>query len=139
MGETAAQIDRYSRQIDELSTESTQEKLASMTAASTISEIQLRMQTVEQTLAEKRERAETLKQSDADFAKMLADTESRIQALSNTVKGYEMRLNSRRQRAEAAKKQSENCIWTPTNAPAAPACWRIWSAIWRAFPKASSW
>ncbi|OUO74286.1 chromosome segregation protein SMC [Anaeromassilibacillus sp. An250] len=107
MGETAAQIDRYSRQIDELSTESTQEKLASMTAASTISEIQLRMQTVEQTLAEKRERAETLKQSDADFAKMLADTESRIQALSNTVKGYEMRLNSRRQRAEAAKKQSE--------------------------------
>ncbi len=107
MGETAAQIDRYSRQIDELSTESTQEKLASMTAASTISEIQLRMQTVEQTLAEKRERAETLKQSDADFAKMLADTESRIQALSNTVKGYEMRLNSRRQRAEAAKQQSE--------------------------------
>ena len=57
-----------------------------MTAASTIAEIQLRMQTVDQTLAEKHERAEALEQSDADFTKMLADSQERIQALSNAVK-----------------------------------------------------
>ena len=38
---------------------------------------------------------------------MLADSQERIQALSNAVKGYELRLNSRRQRAETAKQQSE--------------------------------
>ncbi len=65
------------------------------------------MQTVDQTLAEKHERAEALEQSDADFTKMLADSQERIQALSNAVKGYELRLNSRRQRAETAKQQSE--------------------------------
>lgn len=107
MGETAAKIDGYSRQISALSAESTQRKLASLTAESTISEIELRMQTVEQTLSEKRARAKELEQSGADYARMLADTTDRILALTNTVKGYQLRLNSRRQRAEAAKQQSE--------------------------------
>ena len=38
---------------------------------------------------------------------MLREADDRIEALSNTVKGYEMRLNSRRQRAETAKQQSD--------------------------------
>ncbi|WP_050698383.1 chromosome segregation protein SMC [Anaeromassilibacillus senegalensis] len=107
MGETVSQIDAYSRQINALSTASTEQKLASMTAASTISEIKLRMQTVEESLAEKRLRAQELEQSGADYAQMLVDTQDRIQALGNTVKGYELRLNSRRQRVENAKQQSD--------------------------------
>lgn len=107
MGETVAQIDAYSRQINALSAASTEQKLASMTAASTISEIKLRMQTVEESLAEKRDRAQELKQSGAEYAQMLVDTQDRIQALGNTVKGYELRLNSRRQRVENAKQQSD--------------------------------
>lgn len=107
MGETVSQIDAYSRQINALSAASTEQKLVSMTAASTISEIKLRMQTVEESLAEKRLRAQELEQSGADYAQMLVDTQDRIQALGNTVKGYELRLNSRRQRVENAKQQSD--------------------------------
>ena len=44
-----------------------------------------------------------------------------------------------KRRTRAPSSRVKSSIWTPTNAPAAPACWRIWSGIWRAFPKASSW
>ncbi len=107
MSETDAGIDDYTRKIAALSTDVTNAKLAEMTAASSISEIELRLSTVDETIKAKQTQSQELKAAADDYAKMLSDTDGRIQSFTNSVKGYELRLASRRQRMEAAKELSD--------------------------------
>lgn len=107
MSDTDAAIERYNEQIGALSGDATQAKLSEMTAASSISEIERRLSSVAESLAAKQAQQQELNAAVAEYAKMLADTDDRIGALTNTVKGYEMRLLSRRQRMEAAKQQND--------------------------------
>ncbi len=107
MSETTGKIDVYSRQIADLTAKATQAKVDEMTAASSISEIDLRLSTVGKTLTAKQAQALELKIAAEDYAKMLSDTDERMNSLSNSVKGYEMRLSSRRQRMETMKQQSD--------------------------------
>ncbi len=107
MSETDAGIDRYTSQISALSTDATNAKLTEMTSASTISEIGLRLTSLDETLAAKQAQREELHTASEDYAKMLADTDEHINTLTNTVKGYEMRLSSRRQRMEEAKQHCD--------------------------------
>lgn len=107
MSDTDASIDDYSRQISSLSADATQAKLTEMTAASSISEIELRLSTVDDTINTKQSQLSELKSAADDYTKMLSDTDERILSLTNSVKGYELRLTSRRQRMEAAKEQSD--------------------------------
>jgi len=107
MSETTAKIDGYTCQIADLTAKATEATVTEMTAASSISEIELRLSTVGETLQSKQARALELKNTAADYAKMLSDTDDRMNSLSNSVKGYELRLNSRRQRMETMKQQSD--------------------------------
>ncbi len=107
MGDTEAKINQYTSQIEELSAEATGAKLAEMTAGSSITEIELRLSSVDETIGAKQTQSQELKTAEEDYAKMLSDTETRISSLTNAGKGYELRLTSRRQRMEAAKEQSD--------------------------------
>ncbi len=108
MNETDGKIDGYMRRITELTAEATEMKVAEMTAASSISEIELRLSSVDGTVREKQAQADELKNAANDYAGMLADTDDRIQSLTNTIKGYELRLNTRRQKLEAVKAQCDS-------------------------------
>ena len=107
MNETVGKIDGYTRKISECNTQATEAKVAEMTAVSSITEIQLRLADIDQTIQSKKAQASELQKASEDYAKMLSDTDERIAALTNSSKGYEMRLNTRRQRMETVKQQSE--------------------------------
>ncbi|MDF1495929.1 chromosome segregation protein SMC [Caproiciproducens sp. CPB-2] len=107
MNETTGKIDGYTREIAECANQATEAKVAEMTAVSSITEIQLRLTDIAQTIRAKKEQMAQLQKESGDYAKMLSDTDERIGALTNTAKGYELRLNTRRQRMEAVKQQSE--------------------------------
>lgn len=108
MSETDGKIDGYMRRIADLTSEATETKVAEMTAASSISEIELRLSTVDETIQAKKAQAAELKSAAEDYVAMLSDTDERIQALTNTIKGYELRLESRKQRMEKAKEESNH-------------------------------
>lgn len=107
MSESDAGIDQYTQKINTLNGQATDAKLAEMTSSSAISEISLRLTSVEKSIQIKQTQLQELQKAAEDYAKMLADTDERITALNNAVKGYEMRLTSRRQHMEAAKQQNE--------------------------------
>ncbi|WP_312693015.1 chromosome segregation protein SMC [Caproiciproducens sp.] len=107
MNETTGKIDGYTRKIAECNTQATEAKVAEMTAVSSITEIQLRLADIDQTIRSKKIQASQLQKASEDYAKMLSDTDERIAALTNSSKGYEMRLNTRRQRMETVRQQSE--------------------------------
>ena len=109
MSESGSEINTYTTRLTELSANSSDAKVAAMTAASSISEITLRMSAVDETLVVKQNQADELKHTADDCKVMLSDTDDKISGLKNTVKGYEMRLTSRRQRAETFKQQSDKC------------------------------
>ncbi len=107
MSESTGKIDEYTRKIAELTTQATEAKVAEMTAVSSITEIQLRLADIAQTVQSKKTQASQLQKESDDTAKMISDTDERIAALTNSSKGYEMRLNTRRQRMETIKQQSD--------------------------------
>lgn len=107
MSETDARIDGLNRKISELGTEATREKMTEMTSSSSVAEIDLRLAAVEENIGAKQKQVLDLQKAAADYAAMAADAEDRVQALTNAVRGYEMRLGARRQRVEAAKQQSD--------------------------------
>ncbi len=108
MSETDGKVDGYMRRITELTAQATEMKVAEMTAASSISEIELRLSSVDGTVKEKQAQADELKNAANDYAAMLSDTDDRIQSLTNTIKGYELRLNTRRQKLGTAKAQCDS-------------------------------
>ena len=107
MSATDAGIDDYTRRIGDLSNEATRQKMAEMTSASTISEIELRLTSVDESIRTKQAQQQELQAAADDFTRMLSETDEHIEALNNAVKGYEMRLSARRQRMETAKQQSD--------------------------------
>lgn len=107
MSDTDASIDDYTRRIASLSADVTSAKLTEMTAASAIAEIELRLSTVNETAKAKQAQSLELKAAADDYTKMLSDTDDRVQSFTNSVKGYELRLTSRRQRMDAAKEHSD--------------------------------
>lgn len=107
MSDTDTNIDDFTRRINELSNRATDAKLTEMTAASSITEIERRLTSVNESIENKRGKLQQLDIASQDYEKMLADTDERIGALTNTVKGYEMRLVSRRQKMDQAKAKSD--------------------------------
>lgn len=107
MSETTGRIDSFSQRIAELTAQATEAKVAEMTAASTISEIELRLAAIRQSMAEKQKQKEQLEKSSDSYKRKLDDAENHIQTLLNTVNGHKMRLDTRVRRREAAKQQSD--------------------------------
>ncbi|QEY34232.1 chromosome segregation protein SMC [Caproiciproducens galactitolivorans] len=107
MSETAEKIDDYTRQIAKLTAQATEAKVAKMTAVSSIAEIQLRISQIAESVRSKKLQTEKLQNAEKEAKKKLAEADERIHALSNSVKGYEMRLATRRKRMEDLKKQSD--------------------------------
>ena len=107
MEEFSGRMEESTRALAQLSAKASDAKIGAMTAASSIAEIGLRRSNVSGALAAKRKQAEELGRTANDCAEMLREADERITALTNAGKGCEMRLDSRRRRAEAARQESD--------------------------------
>ena len=107
MSATEAEIDGISRCIAELTAEAAESKGAEMSAHAAVSEITLRLDAVRKSAAEKQKREQELRDSAEDYRQKLAESDDRIQALSNAAAGYKMRFDARAAKRDAAKQQSD--------------------------------
>lgn len=82
-------------------------KVAQVTAQSSIQEIEARQQAVTQKVAQSSQREQELTQSLQDYRQMLQEAQQQADSLRNTQKGYEMRLNTRRQKREELKAKAD--------------------------------
>lgn len=82
-----------------------EERIKLSSAQSSMAEIRLRAGAVEETARQLNQRTAAAEQEGKELAQMLADTENSIAAGENTVKGYELRLETRRQKVQAAKSE----------------------------------
>jgi chromosome segregation protein len=103
MDEASAKIDRLTRDLVGLSARATEAKVSETSALSSITEITLRQKAVLESAADKQSRKETLNQSAEEISAKLRELDERLEALQNTVKGYEMRLQSRGSKKESAR------------------------------------
>lgn len=82
-----------------------EERIRLSSAQSSMTEIRLRAGAVEETAVQLNQRVLAAEQEGRELAQMLADTENAIAAGENSVKGYELRLETRRQKVQAAKSE----------------------------------
>ncbi len=101
--EAARQMEQAAVEQAQRSASLSEERIRLSAAQSSMAEIRLRAEAVEESirLAEEREKSANAEGSELD--QMLADTEQGISAGENAVKGYELRLETRRKKAQAAK------------------------------------
>ena len=107
MDETDERIRSASLKIAELTAKAAEVKAQEMSAASTIAEIALRVDALARSTGEKQKSRESLKQSAENFRRELTEADAKIQSLGNTVKGYQMRTESRAAKREAARQKSD--------------------------------
>ncbi len=102
--------DEATRQIEQATVEAAQytaslseQRVLLSSAQSSMGEIRLRAGAVEESCRKNREREQAALAEEAELSRMLQDTENSIQAEENAIKGHELRMDSRRKKAEAAK------------------------------------
>lgn len=106
--------DEATRQIEQAAVEQAQrsatlseERIRLSSAQSSMNELRLRAGAVEESERQNGERQKAAETEAEELQQMLADTENAISAGENTVKGYELRLESRRKRAQSAKEDMD--------------------------------
>ncbi len=80
-----------------------EERIRLSSAQSSMAEIKLRAGAVEEALQQTSQRQAESEKEARELGQMLEDTEKAISAGENTAKGYELRLETRRKKAEEAK------------------------------------
>lgn len=84
-----------------------EERIRLSSAQSSMGEIKLRAGAVEDAARQLAERAAANEQEAAELSQMLDDTQRNIDAQQNAISGYELRMDSRRKRAETAKAEAD--------------------------------
>lgn len=106
-GKSSSLLQEHNSQLTKLNIELANAKVASMTGASSISDVKARLATIEQTLYTKTKQLD--EQSDAynDYKEMSTEAVEKVNSLINTVKGCEMMLVSRQRKRDELKSQQD--------------------------------
>lgn len=107
MEKSSKEIDHLAAQISEYQTKASGFKISEMTAASSISEIERRLADIQSALMERQVQSQKAGKEKKEYTELLEQMVEKIHSLTNTAKGYEIRLHSRRQKVEEAKKSSD--------------------------------
>ena len=99
--------DSLSKELSALSIKASNAHVACMTAASSIREVEARLDAVKTGIISRSDAIKQTKQALADYTAMQQDAQERVQELANMVKGYEIRLGSKKQKLESAKQQAD--------------------------------
>ncbi|MCF2651930.1 chromosome segregation protein SMC [Anaeromassilibacillus senegalensis] len=101
------EIDAVSASLAELNAALAEARVRQTSAESSVQEIRSRADTVDSAIRESETRIAALEKEESELQTMLSDTLSRIQTAENAVRGYELRLESRRKKVEAAKAEAD--------------------------------
>ena len=107
ISDSAGKIDGLAKAVSDLTAQATQAKMAEMTADSTISEIGLRLDSLQKSRQEKSDRGDALKKQLRDCEEKLQQADKELESLKNSAGGYEMLLQTRARRREEAKQQRD--------------------------------
>ncbi len=99
------EIERAAVELAGVTASLSEERLGITSAQSSIHEIRLRAQAVAESAAHMAQREAEARQEEKDLTAMLADADQDIAARENGVKGYQLRLETRRRRVQTAKEE----------------------------------
>ncbi len=107
MDNLSGEASRLSGEATEKSASLTELKVAFSTASASMEAIALRRRAITESKGARKLQWQSFDKLCKDYEKLLHETEARITSLTNTVKGYELRLAGRSRRAEEARQKSE--------------------------------
>lgn len=110
MDETAAQNLSLTEKISRLRVACEEQRTRLASADSALGEIENHRGSMEETLRQREAELEAKQAEKQDHQRMIADIQQSMQALENAGNGYAMRVASRKEKAEAAKKQAEQIL-----------------------------
>lgn len=103
----SGQIEQQTRQLNSLANTLSDFRVASVTASSSVTEIESRLASVSEGLAIREERRQLIR-AEMDAARLdLSRTEELITALGNSLRGHEFKLNSRKEKRNTMRAQAE--------------------------------
>ena len=105
--EAARQVDDLSVKLAEKNSALSEARVRATGAESILKEITARQESVEQTLAARKEQEQKAQEEIQETAELLAAVDARVESIRNSVRGYEMRVDSRRKKAEEQKKEND--------------------------------
>lgn len=105
--EAARQVDDLSVKLAEKNSALSEAKVRATGAESILKEITARQESVAQTLAARKEQERKAQEEIQETAELLSAVDSRMESVRNSVRGYEMRVDSRRKKAEEQKKEND--------------------------------
>ncbi len=107
MGESSQKAEEVARRMAEMTARASEEAMKAMSAATSVTEIDLRIAAAQSAAEDRKRRREEAESAAAELQEMLAGAARGKTALENAAKGHEMRLASKRAKAEEARKKSE--------------------------------
>lgn len=105
--EAARQVDGLSVKLAEKNSALSEARVRATGAESILKEITARQESVEQTLAARKEQEQKAQEEIKETAELLSAVDARVETIRNSVRGYEMRVDSRRKKAEEQKKEND--------------------------------
>jgi len=96
-------IEELSKKLNDLMAKSSDERVKMVTAQSSIDEINNRASVIDEVLAEKQGEIDALESELAETNKLLDEIEENIASCVNSLKGYELRKNARKETADKFK------------------------------------
>lgn len=108
--ESTRQMELAAAASADLAASLSREQVRQSSARSSITEIEKRNETVEESVLRLTEQLEELRRESQELQGMLADAEQAVQVRENAVKGYELRLQSRRKKAQEAKATADKLL-----------------------------
>ncbi|MBR5452084.1 MAG: chromosome segregation protein SMC [Clostridia bacterium] len=101
-------IEEYSAKLNEIARLISDAKVASVTAESSIAEIKERLAASGETVKSAKENADKLAEERKEVTAYLDELEATVESCNNSLKGYELRLETRKQRAAEAAEKLQN-------------------------------
>ncbi len=105
--EAARQVDGLSVKLAEKNSALSEARVRATGAESILKEITARQESVKQTLAARKEQEQKAQEEIKETAELLSAVDVRVETIRNSVRGYEMRVDSRRKKAEEQKKEND--------------------------------
>lgn len=100
-------IEKSAVELAEQNSTLAEQRIILTSAQSSIAEIKLRAGAVGESLSRVKEKEESVRTAARELQEMLADTGESISARENAVRGYELRLDSRRIKTQAAREEMD--------------------------------
>ena len=101
--EATRQMEQAAQELAQYNASLAEERIKLSSTQSSMAEIRLRAGAVADSVRQANQRLADAQEEAAQLKEMLADAEQAVAARDNAVKGYELRLESRRKRAQAAR------------------------------------